>query len=165
MHNKAFFKKLITSIMAFGLIASLCACSGSNTSVTKRSLTSEELESQAAKNNDAKVRKSIKDFLGFEIGAEYIDDAELMLDVTNTKSRGSICILVVQGKEEDLLKLLQKNIGIENNIGPNVIPAELNNQYAEDLRKMSPIKQWILSDSVSVYMGRDGAYSFLYIFA
>ena len=46
MLNKAFYKKLIAAVAALGLMASLCACSGSSETVTKKTLTSEELEHQ-----------------------------------------------------------------------------------------------------------------------
>ena len=165
MLNKAFYKKLIAAVAALGLMASLCACSGSSETVTKKTLTSEELEHEAIKRNNAKVRNSIKEFTGFEIGDEYLEEAEMLMDVTKSNSRGSICILVRQGKEADLLAYLEKNMGIEQNIGPNLIPAELKDEYANDLRKMNLIKQWTLPSSVSVFMARYGSYSYIYIFA
>ena len=165
MLNQAFYKKLIAAVAALGLMASLCACSGSSETVTKKTLTSEELEHEAIKRNNAKVRNSIKEFTGFEIGDEYLEEAEMLMDVTKSNSRGSICILVRQGKEEDLLAYLEKNMGMEKNIGPNLIPAELKDEYANDLRKMNLIKQWTLPGSVSVFMARYGSYSYIYIFA
>lgn len=165
MLNKAFYKKLIAAIAALGLMASLCACSGSGESVTRKTLTSEELEQEAIKKNNAKVRKSIKDFIGFEIGDEYMEEAEMLMDIAKSNSRGSICILVKQGKEDELLADFQKHLGMEKNIGPNLIPAELNDQYSKDLRNMDLIKQWTLPSSVSVYMARYGSHSYIYIFA
>ena len=165
MLNKTFYKKIIAAVTALGLMASLCACSGSSETVTKKTLTSEELEHEAIKRNNAKVRNSIKEFTGFEIGDEYLEEAEMLMDVTKSNSRGSICILVRQGKEEDLLAYLEKNMGMEKNIGPNLIPAELKDEYANDLRKMNLIKQWTLPSLVSVYMARYGNHSYIYIFA
>lgn len=165
MLNKAFCKKLIAAVAVLGLMASLCACSGSNETVTRKTLSSEELEHEALKKNSEKVRNSIKEFIGFPIGDEYLEEAEMLMDVTQSNSRGSICILVRQGKEDALLAYIEKNLGMEKNIGPNLIPAELKDQYAQDLRKMNLIKQWTLPNSVSVYMARYGSYSYIYIFA
>ena len=158
----AVFKKIITSVVMLGMAVSLCSCSGSTTA-THKTLSSEQLEEEAIKSNNAKVRKFIKDALGFEMD-EYIDEAELMIDTVKTNSKGNACILVKSGKENDLLALMEKNIGRENNIGPNQIPAELNNQYATELRKMSPLKNWEASGA-SIYLARNGSRSYLYIFA
>ena len=159
------FRKVIASFIILGIAASLCSCSGnSNTKVTRKTLSSEELEAEAIKSNNAKVRKFIKEKLGFQLDDEYIDQAELMFDSVKNDSRGSVCIVVKPGKENDLLALLEKNIGMEKNIAPTLIPAELNNEYANDLRTMDLIKCWEPSGA-SVYMARKSSYSFLYIFA
>ena len=162
MHNKAFYKKLAASVMALSLMTSFCACSGGSTTVTKRSLTSEELEEQAIKTNNARVRKFIKNSLGFEIKDELFEGAELEYD-TADNSHGRAGLVIKPGKENEMLALLEKNLGMEKNIAPNLIPEDLNNEYAKDLRNMDLIKLWELSGT-SVYMARKGSYSCVYIF-
>lgn len=164
MLNKAFYNKLAVSIMAFGFMASLCACSNERPTVTTETLSSEQLEEIAIERNNARVRKFIKDKLGFELDDELFEEAELAFDSSKRDSHGRAGIVIKQGKENDVLSLLEKNLGMEKNIGPNLIPAELNNEYAADLRTMDLVKYWELSET-SVYMSRKGSYSFLYIFA
>ena len=163
MLNKAFYKKLAGSIMVFGLMASLCACSNASPAVTKETLSSKQLEEVAFERNNARIRKFIKDKLGFELDDELFEEAELAFDSSKRDSHGRIGIVIKQGKEDDVLTLLEKNIGMEKNIGPNLIPEGLNNEYAADLRTMDLIKYWELSGA-TVYMARKGSNSYLYIF-
>ena len=163
--NKTLLRIFAALFLSLGLTASLCACSRkSDAKATRRTLSSEELEEEAVKKNNVRVRKFINEKLGFEIADEFIEEAELLVDAISSGSGGSVSILVKQNKENELLSLLQKNIGKENNIAPNMISADLNNQYAVELRQMSPIKNWELS-GVSIYLARNGSFSYLYIFA
>ena len=164
MHSKAFYKKLTASVMALGLAFSFCACSGSSYEPTKDTRTSEQMESEAIQRNNKKIRDTINKLLGFNLSDEFIEDSELLIDATVPNSRGNICILVKQGKEEDLLAVLEKQLGMEKNIGPNLIPDTYKNQYAEELKKMNPIKNWEVS-GMNIYLARNGTVSYLYIFS
>ena len=164
MHNKAFLKKLTALIMALCLSSSLCACSGSNYGPTQDTRTSEQKEADAIKRNNKKIRDTINQLLGFNLSDEFIEDSELLIDATKPNSRGDICVLVKQGKEEELLKVLEKQFGMEKNIGPNLIPETYTNQYAEELKTMNPIKNWEVS-GINIYLARKGTVSYLYIFS
>lgn len=160
--KSALYKKLIASVLALGLTASLCACSGGSTPPVD-TRTSEQKEAEAIQRNNMKIRNNIKAILGFELSEEFIDGSEMLIDAARSGNQGDICILVKQGKEDALLALLEKNLGMEKNIGPNLIPETYQNQYASELRLMYPIKNWQVSGA-NIYMARKGSFSYLYLF-
>ena len=161
--NSVIYKILTASVLALALMFPLCACS-ENPVPTQDTRTSEQKESDAIKKNNQKIRDKIKQLLGFDLSDEFIEESEMMLDATGSGSRGNICILVRQGKEESLLSVLEKHFGVEKNISPNQLPDNNKNQYAEELKTMYPIKNWE-SSGISIYLARKGTYSYLYIFA
>lgn len=161
-------KRIAALAMASVLAFSFCSCSGSSGTVTHTTLSSSELEELAIKRNNQKVHTYTNKMLGFELPDEYIAEAELMMNTPDANSSGNVAILVAAGKENDLLALLNSKLGREKNIGPNMIPKELDNQYAFELRRMNPIKMWTVSgpgnQTVSVYMARKGNYSYVFMF-
>lgn len=146
----------------------LCACSGNTAATSRTSLNSSELEEEAIKKNNKRVRKQINDSLGFSVGDEFISEAEMLMKTSKNASGCNMCIQVASGKEDALLALIQSHLGHEENIGANLIPAELDDQYATELRQMNPIMHWTISGSDSqktnVYMARKGSFSYVYIF-
>ncbi len=162
-------KHLIKSAAALALTlclaAPLCACSG-NSDYNPTTLNGSQLEEQAVRRNNQKVHRHIKEVLGFEIGDDYIEEAEMMLNAS-AQDGGNTCVLVKAGKEDALLSLLQTNLGNSTTISPSQIPAEMKDQYADELRQMPYIKSWGLSKSdkkIQIYMGWKGSRAYVYIF-
>lgn len=158
----------VALILAMSLTFTLCACSGNHVDTSHSSLNSSELEDKAIKKNNKRVRKQIEDSLGFSFSDEFIKEAEMLMKTSHNASGANICIQVTPGKEEALLALIQSHLGHEDNIGANLIPSELDDQYATELRQMNPIKHWTIersdSQKTNVYMARKGSFSYVYIF-
>lgn len=155
-------------ILAMSLGGTLCACSGNSSATSRTTLSSSELEEQAIKKNNQRVRNQIKNLLGFSIDDEFINEAEMLMTASQNSKEANTCIQVKPGKEEELLALIQSHLGHEDNIGANLIPAELDDEYAKELRKMNPIKHWGItrsdSQTTNVYFARKGTFSYVYIF-
>ena len=146
------------------LAAPLCACSG-NSDYGPTTLNSSQLEEEAIKKNNRKVRKHINEALGFDFGDEYIAEAEMLLNASS--QAGNVCILVKEGQEDAVLSLLQSKFGNYTSISPAQIPAELKDQYADEIRKMPIIKSWLYTGSgqnIHIYMAWKGTCAYIFIF-
>ena len=160
-------------MLALSLAVPVCACSPkpTETTVSKSTLSeSERNESIAIKRNNRRVHEHVEKMLGFDIGDEYIVEAELLLDQASDETIGSVCMLINTDKELELLTLLQSKFGPEKNINASQITA-YQPQYTEELKKMHNIKNWAFlnhtsstsSIYVNIYMAQKGQYSYLYI--
>jgi hypothetical protein len=160
-------KSAASMILTLSLALPVCSCS-SGASNTKSTFSSSQLEEAAIKKNNRKVHQYIKKMTGFDIEDSYMDGAELMMNSSSSVSQAMICILIEEGKEEDMLNILRSKLGTEQNITAKQIPAEAEHQYADELRHMSFIRLWTASGSgqkVNVYMAKKGSSTYIYIFA
>lgn len=152
-------KRLITVVLAASCILSLCAC-GRATSGSANVITDQD-----------KIHKQIVKLLDFDINAEYIEEAEM------TKSRsvdayGKFKILVKEGEEDDLTKLLQEHLGSGMDQDVSHLPGYQGHQYAEELKQMSDIRYYVTfkegtfakSIDINLYVAKDGGSTYLYIF-
>lgn len=152
-------KRVVTVILAASCILSLCAC-GRATSGSANVITDQD-----------KIHKQIVKMLDFDINAEYIEEAEM------TKSRsvdayGKFKILVKEGEEDDLTKLLQEHLGSGMDQDVSHLPGYQGHQYAEELKQMSDIRYYVTfkegtfakSIDINLYVAKDGGSTYLYIF-
>lgn len=152
-------KRVVTVILAASSILSLCAC-GRATSGSANVITDQD-----------KIHKQIVKMLDFDINAEYIEEAEM------TKSRsvdayGKFKILVKEGEEDDLTKLLQEHLGSGMDQDVSHLPGYQGHQYAEELKQMSDIRYYVTfkegtfakSIDINLYVAKDGGSTYLYIF-
>lgn len=152
-------KRMITVILAASCILSLCAC-GSASSGSSNVITDQD-----------KIHKQIVKMLDFDIDAEYIEEAE-MTGSKSVDSYGKVKILVKEGKEDDLTRLLQDHLGSGMDQDVSHIPGYQGHQYAEELKQMSDIWYYVTfkegtiakSIDINLYVAKDGDNTYLYIF-
>jgi hypothetical protein len=152
-------KRVVTVILAASCILSLCAC-GRASSGNANVITDQD-----------KIHKQIVKMLDFDIDAEYIEEAEM----TRSKSvdaYGKVKILVKEGKEDDLTRLLQDHLGGGMDQDVSHLPGYQGHQYAEELKQMSDIRYYVTfkegtfakSIDINLYVAKDGGSTYLYIF-
>ena len=154
-------------ILTVCCILSLCACSSGGSSGGS---------SQASRPSHRKqvnIHKSIQDMLGFDIGDEFIDEAEIANDNMDSENYGKMMILLKAGKEDELEQLLVANFGKPKIVAPVDIPRYQEHQYAEELRKMSNIRYFVnfksgssaKSVSINIYLATQSQRQILFIFS
>ena len=152
-------KRMVTVILAASCILSLCAC-GRASSGSANVITDQD-----------KIHKQIVKMLDFDIDAEYIEEAE-MTKSKSVDSYGKVKILVKEGKEEDLTRLLQDHLGSGMAQDVSHLPGYQGHQYAEELKQMSDIWYYVTfkegtiakSIDINLYVAKDGDNTYLYIF-
>ena len=85
---------------------------------------------------------------------------------------GKIKIQVKEGKDAELLQLLQSKLGSFQEIDANQVPAYQDHQYAKELKQMHTIKHavtfksgtFVKSIDINVYMAEMSGIKFLFIF-
>ena len=168
---KELLKKTAAIILAAVCILSLCACSGS-------SVPAETISDSERKENLEKARynrtmhKTMSDMLGFDIEDEFINELEMSSDNIEAETYGKIRIIVKNGKEAELLKFLNKNLGDYRNIDASRIPSYQDHPYVSELRKMKAIKYWVrfksgvvaMTAGIYVYMAELNGDTVVYIF-
>lgn len=110
--------------------------------------------------------------LGFDIDSDYFDAAEITNDNLASDSYGKIKIQVKQGKEDELLNLLQDKLGKPQAVQPANIPRYQEHQYASELRQMQNIRYFAAFKSgttaksvpIDLYLAKMNLVTFLYIF-
>ena len=152
-------KRVVTVILAASCILSLCAC-GRATSGSANVITDQD-----------KIHKQIVKMLDFDINAEYIEEAE-MTKGRSVDAYGKFKILVKEGEEDDLTKLLQEHLGSGMDQDVSHLPGYQGHQYAEELKQMSDIRYYVTfkegtfakSIDINLYVAKDGGSTYLYIF-
>lgn len=168
---KKLIKRTAAIILAAVCILSLCACSGSSVPAETLSDSERKENLEKAKSN-RKVHKTMSDMLGFDIGDEFIDELEMSSDDIKAETYGKIRIIVKNGKEAELLKLLKDNLGDYRNIDVSHVPSYQEHPYAYELKHMSSIKNWVRLKSgvvaktvdINVYMAELNGDTIVYIF-
>ncbi|MBR4948497.1 MAG: hypothetical protein IKZ29_08065 [Clostridiales bacterium] len=152
-------KRVVTVILAASCILSLCAC-GRAASGSMNVITDQD-----------KIHKQIVKMLDFDIGAEYIEEAE-MTKSKSVDTYGKVKILVKEGEEDNLTKLLQEHLGSGMDQEVSHLPGYQGHQYAEELKKMSDIRYYVTfkegtvakSIDINLYVAKDSDSTYLYIF-
>ena len=164
-----FGERMTAAVMAACCIFSLCACStpGETLSDSERKVSYEN-----AKTNQ-KAHQAIKDILGFDIGDEFIDEAELSSSTATSDRVGNIRIILKSGKGDEVLQLLNKNFGDYRSIDISLIPNFQDHPYVFELKHMSAIKNWTISKpgtsvdftETNIYMAELNGDTIVYIFS
>ncbi|MBE7070450.1 MAG: hypothetical protein E7386_08105 [Ruminococcaceae bacterium] len=160
-------RRITAVILAVCCIFSLCACSSGGSSGGS---------SQASRPSHRKqvnIHKSIQDMLGFDIGDEFIDEAEIANDNIDSDNYGKMMIHIKAGKEDELEKLLEAKFGKPRHVELVDIPRYQEHQYADELRKTSNIRYFANFKSgtsaksvvVDIYLAKQAQRQILFIFS
>ena len=165
-------KRVTAAVMAACCILALCACSENNTPGETLS-DSERKESYENAKLNQKAHQAIKDTLGFDIGDEFIDEAEMSSNTATSDTYGNIRIILKNGKGDEVLRLLEKNLGDYRSIDASLIPNYQKHSYSLELRHMQSIKNWKISRhgtsvdfiETNIYMAELNGDTIVYIFS
>lgn len=171
MINKVFagrntaVNRVISLVLAVCCIFALCACAESSSGDSRETNGNQ-------RKKQVNIHRSITEMLGFDIDSDYFDAAEITNDNLASDSYGKIKIQVKQGKEDELLNLLQDKLGKPQAVQPANIPRYQEHQYASELRQMQNIRYFAAFKSgataksvpIDLYLAKMNLVTFLYIF-
>lgn len=111
--------------------------------------------------------------LGFDIGDEFIEEAEIANDNISSDNYGKIMMSIKAGKEDELAELLQSKFGKPQLVDAANVPRYQEHIYANELRKMQNIRYFVnfksgkdaKSEAVNIYLAKQAQNTYLFIFS
>ena len=169
LRRRAGILRLLVIVLAVCLMVSFGACSNR---INASDRVSRGIETYADEQIALpELHDAIKQMLGFDIDSGLIEEAEVSAE-ESIDTMGKVKILIKSGREDDVRKLLDKELGSGMGIDSSRIPLYQGNVYAEELKQMESIRYYVIfysgerikSIDINIYMAEDGADTYLYIF-